>query len=106
MSTGYKQMSELDEIYNLEEEYEEEAIPRIPEVKKEHRSYIGETINSVERYLDWDNLTFFKDRDALYSLGTELYKKDLGSTLAGILLWAKEKQPHIRALLKVIRPKL
>ena len=98
--------NEFDEINDqLEEEYEE-VTPRIPEVKKEHRSYIGETINNVERYLDWDNLTFFKDRDALYSLGTELYKKDLGSTLAGILQWAKNKQPHIRQLLKLIRSKL
>lgn len=100
-------MTGLEEINN-ELEYEEELVPKVRVSPKFHyslektHSYFQEQIALVEPKLHWNNKDYFKDRARLYASAWNCRLRKGESSAVSILNWAREKQPHVRALISVL----
>lgn len=85
-----------------EEEEMPEPEPRAPEkileTQKKARNYLQFLVAGYEPSLKWDNKTLFKDREALYALANKVTE----SKLKSILDWSKERQVHVRVVLKLL----
>ena len=74
---------------------------------KNHKTPQGMMLSDALSYMNRSrDEEFFREEKAYYALGTQVYAKDGGTTLKGILDWARQKHPHIKAIIGLMRKKL